>query len=1324
MLGSPASAATALPSFALYEGSTHAVDDHDFLPSWSKTLSPSPRLGPTALSSGARAAKDTPTGLDLFGADLTVGRVVEDVVMSEAASKSGAPDVGTGLSPVLAPTHLATSPLPLASGADNEGSPVFPAQARSAFESSFSKFHQSPSAEASTSRQSPLLRRKSSLAEAPAPLSFANVANLPSLSPELRMAELDKDPFAADTKSPVRPARQLDGSASFAQSLPEGLQRRATLGGTQEARIQAYAKLEFPSFDIYIQKLSVIIGRRPAAPPASPAFPVLPLDDARSAGMSLEDYILSLTSETPAVKKEETLATIDPNTPAPAVSPKGKEKAVDDPFSEFVQSSPPPASYIAASAPLAPASTASAVQPAAPCPAQPVEAPAPLQTDVDLGPLRAVSRQHARLYFDYDAGSWAVEVLGRNGVVVEGKWRAKGQKVLLVKKTKIQIAERIFYFVLPTIDVVAVGADGKPEPVTSPEKAKARTKQRSSGKVSSKNKSGAADDDLSSSLSEVSDSDVEAVQPTKSSSTTAAAPAAAAPSADASVATASALPPLPPAGKTASRSSATPKPRPPLPSKAPATRSSKKPKPPLKEPSPPARHSALDRDPRASPVIDADELEAARRRAAMVAQLLGGAGGPNTNAALVRAAAEAQRRLGGKGKAPMRSAGKGPGKGKSLPPRSRRPSWDADEEDKSSSSDSDDDDEEPDAEGTLLAALDADLMDVDEIIDMVGSGHGGGKHLVKRSGSVSLEDSPVPASAPAPAVPASAGEQVSAPPIAIATTPAAPAAPAPAPPKTGGKMPAKQPRKRRGASLSGASAAKPPVSTPAAAPAPARANLSSALPPLSALPALPTLSPAPPTPATLSTSSLPPLPPLKAAAASPAPAGLPALPKTTAAPIAPAATSSKPLTAPAAAKPAPAAASPAPGAAPVPAKKPKSHKKKPTKAEVAAAAAAGTGVAPDKANGDKTAGDKAAAGAKGAAAGEAGAAPVKPRPSPYAPAPLPPGVPPPDAAPADNPTAKPPYTYASLIAQAIATSEAKKLTLHEVYDWIGTRWPFFPEGQSGWQNSIRHNLTPARGFLKVVRRADEPGKGSFWEIDPTQMGSFDGHHFRVKRAEGAPAAGGSSSSKAKAAAAAAAAAASGAGGASPSPSPAIAAAVDASTNTTAKVSGAAPPAPARPSASPAPSGSSTAANNAAALAKPLPIVVSLIPDSYVRPTPPPESASAAAKDDLTAALMENPPIVLHEGTLVISPEIFGNLTKSRLDELQKMPASKALQILQAQVVQHFKEKMRKKSSGGHKGGSKASAKRARESDAGLAASTSSAPPKPAKVPKKAPKKAS
>lgn len=97
---------------------------------------------------------------------------------------------------------------------------------------------------------------------------------------------------------------------------------------------------------------------------------------------------------------------------------------------------------------------------------------------------------------------------------------------------------------------------------------------------------------------------------------------------------------------------------------------------------------------------------------------------------------------------------------------------------------------------------------------------------------------------------------------------------------------------------------------------------------------------------------------------------------------------------------------------------------------------------------------------------------------------------------------------------------------------------------------------------------------------------------------------------------------------------------------------------------------------APSLSAPLPIIVAPIPDSYVRP-PLPASSSATPPDDLTAALLRDPPIVLHEGKLILNPTIFAHLTKEQLDNLQILPASQALQILQSFVVAHFKAKMRK-----------------------------------------------
>ena len=115
---------------------------------------------------------------------------------------------------------------------------------------------------------------------------------------------------------------------------------------------------------------------------------------------------------------------------------------------------------------------------------------------------------------------------------------------------------------------------------------------------------------------------------------------------------------------------------------------------------------------------------------------------------------------------------------------------------------------------------------------------------------------------------------------------------------------------------------------------------------------------------------------------------------------------------------------------------------------------------------------------------------------------------------------RPPYGYAALVYDAVLSSQKEHVALGEIYGACGARatlcapappaagaaahrprlvrrltartalitrrWRFFEvrTAETGWRNSVRHNLTTSSLFAKVARGSGDPGKGGYWRIDP------------------------------------------------------------------------------------------------------------------------------------------------------------------------------------------------------------------------------------------------
>lgn len=73
--------------------------------------------------------------------------------------------------------------------------------------------------------------------------------------------------------------------------------------------------------------------------------------------------------------------------------------------------------------------------------------------DVHLSSKKAISRRHAKIFYNFGTQRFELSIMGRNGAFVDDSFLEKGMTVPLVDGTKIQIGDIPFQFVLPSIEL-------------------------------------------------------------------------------------------------------------------------------------------------------------------------------------------------------------------------------------------------------------------------------------------------------------------------------------------------------------------------------------------------------------------------------------------------------------------------------------------------------------------------------------------------------------------------------------------------------------------------------------------------------------------------------------------------------------------------------------------------------------------------------------------------------------------------------------------------------------------------------------------------------
>ncbi|GMT28848.1 hypothetical protein PFISCL1PPCAC_20145, partial [Pristionchus fissidentatus] len=95
---------------------------------------------------------------------------------------------------------------------------------------------------------------------------------------------------------------------------------------------------------------------------------------------------------------------------------------------------------------------------------------------------------------------------------------------------------------------------------------------------------------------------------------------------------------------------------------------------------------------------------------------------------------------------------------------------------------------------------------------------------------------------------------------------------------------------------------------------------------------------------------------------------------------------------------------------------------------------------------------------------------------------------------------RPKLSYNALIMMAIKNSPDGRLCLSGIYDYIISNFSYYRDSSDGnWKNSIRHNLSISKSFVKIPREFGDAGKGCYWAINGDEQLSVNSATGKVSR---------------------------------------------------------------------------------------------------------------------------------------------------------------------------------------------------------------------------------